>query len=77
MKLNKRQNEILEDLMFYEKDQEIKNPFSGVKVTLDGKGAAIYDFIMGCQMMGNYKDMDQARYMFAELYPKEYMKLID
>ena len=75
--MNKRQKEILKDLQIYESDQVIQNPFSGVKVTLDGKGAAIYDFLKGCEMMGNYKDMDQARYMFAELYPDAYMKLVD
>ena len=74
---NKTQQRILDELDLSYGPGTIRNPFSGVTCELDARGVALYDFINGCQITGNYKDFDQARYLFAELYPDEYMKLID
>jgi len=76
---NKTQQRILDELDFNDGDKKytIINPWSSVKVELDSRGVALYDFIKGCEITGNYKDFDQARYLFAELYPDAYMKLID
>ena len=74
---NKHQKEILADLDLSYGGGIVTNPFSGVEVELDATGVALYDFINGCQIVGNYKDFDQARYLFLELYPDEYSKLID
>ena len=75
--MNKTQQRILDDLDFSGTPEIIQNPFSGVEVVLDARGVALYDFIKGCEITGNYKDFDQARYLFAELYPDAYSKLID
>ena len=75
--LNKIQQKILDELDLSGGPEIIINPFSGVEVQLDARGVALYDFINGCQIIGNLKDFDQARYLFAELYPDAYMKLID
>ena len=72
---NKTQEQILAGLEL-EGPETITNPFSGVSVELDAQGVALYDYIKGCEMTGN-KDFDQARYLFADLYPDAYMKLID
>jgi len=77
MKINKTQQRILDGLDLSEGPETVSNPFSGVEVKLDAQAVALYDFIHGCEMIGNYKDFDQARYLFAELYPDAYMKLID
>ena len=76
-KINKTQQKILDKLVLADGPEVIENPFSGVKVELDARGVALYDYIKGCEILGNYKDFDQARYLFAQLYPVAYMKLID
>ena len=75
-KINKTQQKILDGLII-ENSEIITNPFSSVAVRLDATGVALYDYIKGCEITGNYKNFDQARYLFAELYPAEYMALLD
>jgi len=74
---NKIQQRILDKLDLSGGPEIIENPWTGVKVELDARGVALHDFIKGCEIKGNYKEFDQARYLFAELYPSAYMKLID
>ena len=76
-KLNKTQQAILDCLDLSYGPETITNPFSEVSCDLDARGVALYDFINGAYDSGQLKDYDQARYLFAELYPNEYMKLID
>jgi len=75
--LNKTQQRIFDKLDLSSGEATVQNPFTGVKVELDAQGVALYDFIKGCEIVGNYKDFDQARYLFAKLYPDAYTKLID
>ncbi len=76
-KINKTQQTILDQLWLGDGPQTVTNPFSGVSVDLDATGVALHDYIKGCEMTGHYKNFDQARYLFAELYPDAYIKLID
>jgi len=77
-KLNKTQQRIIDDLEIGIESEEVENPYSGVKVLLEPKAVALYDFIKDCEALGKYgKDFDQARYAFAELWPDAYMKLLD
>ena len=75
--MNKTQQKILDKLDCSGSPEVIENPYTGVQFILDARGVALYDFIKGCEIIGNWKDFDQARYLFAELYPDAYMKLID
>ena len=77
MKINKTQQKILDQLDLSGGPETISNPYSGAKVELDARGVALYDFLIGCQITRNYKLLDQARYLFADLYPNAYMTLID
>ena len=77
MKLNKTEQKLVNELEIGTQSEEIRNPFSGRSVTLKPLGVALYDYINGCQMTGNYKYFDTARYLFAKLYPDEYMILLD
>ena len=77
MKLNKKEQSIVDDLLVGKNDEVITNPFTGVKVRCTPLGVALYDFIIGCNIIGNTKDFDDARYAFMKLFPDEYMKLID
>jgi hypothetical protein len=74
---NITQQRILDELDLSGGPDIVTNPFSGVEVELDAQGVALYDFIKGCEINGSYKDFDQARYLFSDLYPDAYMKLID
>ncbi len=66
------------------KPVEVKNPFSGEKVTLQPTAVAVYDCIKGAEMMADAdfddKHLDTVRKgieWFQMHYPKEYMVLLD
>jgi len=75
--LNKTEQKLIESLHLGQCTEAIVNPFSGVRVVLPPLGVALYDYIKGCELLGNYTDFDTARYLFAKLYPSEYMELLD
>jgi len=77
MAINKIQQKILDELDLSNGPETITNPYSGATVDLDATGVALYDFIKGCEITCQFEDFDQARYLFAELYPVAYGKLID
>ena len=77
MKLNKTEQKLVDKLELGLHDEKITNPFSGREVVLPPLGVALYDYIKGCEQLRNYTDFDTARYLFAKLYPSEYMQLLD
>ena len=77
MKLNKTEQKLVDKLHLFDHDEEVTNPFSGATVILPPLGVALHDYIKGCEITGNYSDFDTARYLFAKLYPSEYMTLLD
>jgi len=76
-KLTKTQQRIINDLSVGKMSEVIKNPFTGEEVLLEPTAVALYDYIKGCEILGNYKEFDQARYAFCALWPDAYMKLLD
>ena len=58
-------------------NEVITNPFSGQSITLSPEAVAVYDTIMGCQLIGDYKTMRKGLDWFANHYPVEYMVLLD
>jgi hypothetical protein len=56
---------------------EVKNRFSGEGVTLTPEAVAVYDTIMGCEMIGDYKTMRKGLDWFRQYFPAEYMVLLD
>ena len=77
-KLNKTQLRIMDQLTIGSDYETVTNPYTGVEVVLSPTQVAIYDFIKGCEMMGNLgNDFDQARYLFADLSSEAYMNLLD
>ena len=77
MKLNKTEQKLVDQLEIGPHEEQVTNPFSGREVTLEPLGVALHDYIKGCEITGNYKNFDTARYLFAKLYPSEYMILLD
>lgn len=77
MKLSKTEQSIIDQLDLSDGPQTVTNLYTGRTEDLDAQGVALYDFIHGCEILGNYKQFDAARYLFAKLYPSAYMTLID
>ena len=59
------------------KPVEVKNPYSGEKVTLTPTAVAVYDCIKGAEMMEDYDMVQKGIDWFIEHYPKEYGVLLD
>ena len=77
MKYNKTEQKLVDSLHLGQTTEAVVNPYSGAREVLTPLGVALYDYIKGCEMTGNYKNFDTARYLFAKLYPSEYMTLLD
>ena len=76
-KLTKTEVHILSILEVGDSYEDVRNPFSGVVCHLHPVAVALHDYIKGCEMLGQYKYFDKARYLFAKLWPDEYMQLLD
>ena len=70
----------LKNLMVGTREEWIRNPFSGEECKLTPQAVAVYDFIMGAQMMhpnGMPPKASSGLDWFRKHYPKEYMTLLD
>ena len=65
----------------YTTGDNVSNPFSGTRATLNANELSMYDFITGCQMirMNNeiQKDFRKALDWFRVANPSAYMALLD
>ena len=57
--------------------EKITNPFSGQSITLSPEAVAVYDTIMGCQLIGYYKTMQKGLDWFRLYHAEAYMVLLD
>ncbi|MFA5715969.1 MAG: hypothetical protein WC998_09525 [Candidatus Paceibacterota bacterium] len=60
-----------------EKEQEIKNPYSGVGYILNPLEIAVYDLLKGCERLNNYELMGKCINWFMENNAEAYMILLD
>ena len=74
----------LKNLMVGTREEWLRNPFSGEECKLTPQAVAVYDFIMGVQMMHPngmppkaIKELRSGLDWFRKHYPKEYMTLLD
>jgi len=56
---------------------EVANPFSGKTALLDPEEVAVYDYIKGCEVMGDYKEVRKGLDWFSSKNPRAYMILLD
>jgi hypothetical protein len=56
---------------------EVRNPFSGETAVLDPEAVAVYDYLKGCELMGDHVMLRKALEWFIENHPDEYMTLLD
>lgn len=56
---------------------EVKNRFSGESCMLTPEAVAVYDTIMGSEMIGDYNTIRKGLDWFRKHFPAEYMILLD
>jgi hypothetical protein len=55
----------------------VQNRFTGQSVTLTPEAVAVYDTVMGAEMIGDYRTVRKGLDWFRKYYPAEYMVLLD
>lgn len=66
------------DCMVIDKEPvRVANRFSGESVLLQPDAVAVYDSIMGAEMIGDYKRVQKGLDWFRRYFPEEYMVLLD
>ena len=63
--------------VYDDEPQLVQNPFSGETVMLEPMAIAVYDTVMGANMIGDYKTVQKGVSWFRKYFPKEYMVLLD
>lgn len=63
--------------VFDEQPVEVANPYTGQAVTLTPEEVAVYDYLKGCEMMGDYSTLRRALDWFMRKNPQAYMTLLD
>lgn len=56
---------------------EVRNPFSGETAVLTPEEVAVYDYIKGCEMMGDYEGLRRGLDWFMDRNADAYMTLLD
>ena len=56
---------------------KVKNPFSGVGIDLNPEEVAVYDYLKGCEMIGDYKGLRKGIDWFIDNNAEAYMVLLD
>ena len=56
---------------------KVTNRFGGDSVMLEPLAVAVYDTIMGAELIGEYGEMQKGMQWFRKYYPAEYMTLLD
>ena len=65
-------------IQVYDKEPvEVRNPFSGESAVLTPEEVAVYDYLKGCEMMGDYTGLRRALDWFSRKNPEAYMTLLD
>jgi len=55
----------------------VKNPFSGEGVMLQPEEIAVYDYLKGCEMIGDAKGLRKGLDWFIDNNAEAYMTLLD
>lgn len=55
----------------------VRNKFSGEPCTLSPEEVAVYDYLTGCEMMGDYKGLRKGLDWFMDHNAEAYMTLLD
>jgi hypothetical protein len=55
----------------------VKNPFSGDSIKLQPDEVAVYDYLKGCELIGDYKGLRKGLNWFMNNNAEAYMVLLD
>ena len=55
----------------------VQNPFSGESITLTPDEVAVYDYLKGCELIGDVKGLRKGINWFMDNNAKAYMVLLD
>ena len=75
--LTDEEREEVSDLVVFDKPELVANPFSGESVELCPEAVAVYDWIKGAEMLGDYRSVEMGLGIFMRNWPEAYMVLLD
>jgi hypothetical protein len=75
--MSKNNGTPFKDLLIGSEPEKVQNPISGNSCVLPPKAVAVYDLIMGGNLIGDYAIVEKGCDWFRENFPKEYMVLLD
>jgi len=55
----------------------VRNPFSGESIELSPEEVSVYDYLKGCELMGDYEGLRKGIDWFSRNNPEAYMVLLD
>ena len=61
----------------YSENEVVTNPFSGASIELKPEEVAVYDYLKGCELLGDYKMLRKCIDWFIDNNMKAYMVLLD
>lgn len=76
--MTRKENEFIKKLKVKSEKEFVRNPYTGCGTYLAPVQVAVYDYIMGCEALGNHgEDFKTAIQMFRKYWVEEYMILLD
>ena len=63
--------------VYDEQPVTVQNPFSGETAELTPEEVAVYDYLKGCELIGDYTSLRRALDWFSRKNPEAYMTLLD
>jgi hypothetical protein len=77
-KAKKAIQDLFPGIMVLDKEPvEVQNPFSGESTILTPDEVAVYDYLKGCELVGDYKGLRKALDWFRTNNGNAYMILLD
>ena len=71
-------NELFPGIMVLDNEPvNVQNPFSGECIMLSPEEVAVYDYLKGCELIGDYKGLRKGIDWFIDNNAEAYMTLLD
>ena len=76
--VNKSIQDIFPGIMILDSEPvRVENPFSGESCILSPEEVAVYDYLKGCELIGDYKNLQKGIDWFIKNNTQAYMTLLD
>lgn len=70
--------ELFPDIRIFDAEPvEVQNPYSGETIVLTPEEVAVYDYLRGCEMIGDYSGLRKGIDWFIDNNSEAYMILLD